>query len=84
MKLLLPFNWYNLPFNRLEGIERHMEAQAAEQRERVQARARRIEAQAQEARAAKSDRVTMLVVGGLGGILLTVGLFALNVWLSGR
>jgi uncharacterized membrane protein len=41
-----------------------------------QAIERRIEAQTQEARTAQRDRLTMLVWGGLGGILLTVGVLA--------
>ncbi len=47
----------------------------------IDARLHAIEAQAQEARAAQRDRVTMLVLGGLGGILLTVGVLAVYVWL---
>jgi DNA-binding transcriptional MerR regulator len=70
--------------SRLEGIERHLEAQAAEQRDRVQAIERRIEVQAQEAKAAQRDRVTMLVLGGLSGILLTVGTMAVWVWMVGN
>ena len=51
---------------------------------RFQAIERRIEAQAIEAMAAQRDRVTMLVVGGLGGILLTVGAMAAWVWMMGN
>jgi DNA-binding transcriptional MerR regulator len=51
---------------------------------RFQAIERRIEVQAIEARAAQRERVAMLVVGGLGGILLTVGVLAAWVWMMGN
>jgi uncharacterized membrane protein len=68
---------------RLAGRHRHVEAQAAEQRERFQAIERRMEAQAQEAKAAQHERINMLITGIVIGAVAVVIIVAVVLGMTG-